>query len=248
MAFGDNSNNGGWMSSYGQKAFADSVASKTIAGVYGWMALGVLISAMVGYFLIQTGALFSMLKQGNMVMIPVFLVQIGLVLGMSFAANKLSSQTLKLMFLVYSAVTGITFAVIMMAYPIGNVVALFGVASVGFAALAVFGATTKKNLGFMGTFLMMGLFMVIGANLINLFVHSPMLHSFAGWMGILVFSGLTAYDSQRIREGAYSLSSSNGGEAQAMGKFMILGALTMYLNFINLFISLLQVFGGGKRD
>lgn len=247
MNFGNNSNNGNWMSSYGQNAVANSVASKTIAGVYGWMALGVLLSAVVGYALIDTGALYAMLAQGNMVMLPVFLVQIGLVLGMSFAANKLSAQTLKLMFLLYSAVTGITFAVIMVAYPIGNVVALFAVAAVGFGALALFGATTKKNLGFMGTFLMMGLFMVIGANIINIFVQSAMLHSFAGWIGILVFSGLTAYDSQRIREGSYALSASNGGEAQAMGKFMIFGALTMYLNFINLFISLLQIFGG-RRD
>ena len=244
---GNNSNNGNWMSSFGQKSLADSVASKTIAGVYGWMALGVLLSAVVGYALIETGGLAAMLRQGSMIMMPVFIVQIGLVLAMSFAANKLSAQALKLMFLVYAAVTGITFAVIMVAYPIGNVVALFAVAAVGFGALALFGSTTKKNLGFMGTFLMMGLFMVIGDNIINIFVHSPMLHSFAGWIGILVFSGLTAYDSQRIRQNAYALSASNGGETQAMSKFMIFGALTMYLNFINLFISLLQIFGG-RRD
>lgn len=245
MAFQNNNN--GWMQSVGQKTVAEAVASKTIAGVYGWMSLGVLLSAVVGFTLIQTGALFALLSAGSFIMIPVFLVQIGLVLGMSFAANKLSAQALKGLFLLYSAVTGITFAVIMAAYPIGNVVALFAVAALGFAALAVFGAVTKKNLGFMSTFLIMGLFMVIGANIVNLFVHSNMLASFAGWAGILVFSGLTAYDSQRIREGAYSLSNFNGGETQAMGRYMILGALTMYLNFINLFISLLQIFGG-RRD
>lgn len=247
MAFGNNANNGNWMNTYGQRALATTSASKTIAGVYGWMALGVLISAVVGYALIDTGALSAMLAQGSMVLLPVFLVQIGIVLAMTFAANKLSAQALKLMFLIYSAITGITFAVIMAAYPIGNVITLFAVAAVGFSALALFGVVTKKNLGFMATFLVMGLFMVIGANLINLFVHSPMLHSLTGWIGIIVFSGLTAYDSQRIRDGAYALSGSTGGEAQAMSKFMIFGALTMYLNFINLFISLLQIFGG-RRD
>lgn len=241
--------NNNWMPSQSaaQKTVSDAVASKTIAGVYGWMSLGVLTSALVGFALIQTGALSAMLSAGGFVTFLVFLVQIGLVLGMSFAAEKMTAQTLKAMFLLYSAVTGFTFAVIMVAYPIGNVVALFAVAAMGFAALAIYGATTKRNLGFMGTFLIMGLFMIIGANLVNLFVHSDMLRSFAGWAGILVFSGLTAYDSQRIREGAYSLSAYNGGEAQAMGRFMILGALTMYLNFINLFISLLQIFGG-RRD
>ncbi len=248
MNFGNNQNNNrDWMSSYGQKDLANTVASKTIAGVYGWMALGVLISAVVGFALIDTKAIYTLLAQGNAVIIPVFLVQIGIVLAMSFAANKLSAQTLKLMFLVYSAVTGVTFSFIMMAYPIGNVVSLFAVAAVGFGALALFGATTKKNLGFMGTFLIMGLFMIIGANIVNIFMQSAMLHTFTGWAGILVFSGLTAYDSQRIRQGAFELSAYNGGESQAMGKYMIFGALTMYLNFINLFISLLQVFGG-RRD
>lgn len=247
MNFGNNSNNKDWMSSYGQKSLADAFAGKTIAGVYGWMSLGVLVSALVGFFLVGSGALFTLLQQGNAVILPVFLVQIGIVLAMSFAANKLSVQALKLMFLLYSATTGFTFAVIMAAYPIGNVIALFAVAAIGFAALAVFGATTKKSLGFMGTFLTMGLFMIIGAGLVNMFVHSAMLYNFTGWAGILVFSGLTAYDSQRIRENAYGLAYSNGGESQAMGKFMIFGALTMYLNFINLFISLLQIFGG-RRD
>jgi FtsH-binding integral membrane protein len=150
------------------------------------------------------------------------------------------------MFLLYASITGVTFAMIMAVYPIGNVVALFAVAAVGFAGLAVFGAVTKKNLGFMKTFLFMGLFMVIGASIINIFIHSEILRSFTGWAGILVFSGLTAYDSQRIREGAYQLAFDGAGNSPALSKFMIFGALTMYLNFINLFISLLQIFGGRK--
>ncbi|WP_161597542.1 Bax inhibitor-1/YccA family protein [Fluviispira multicolorata] len=247
MGFNSFQNNGGdWMQSAGKNAVAQSVASKTIAGVYGWMAFGVLLSAMVGMGLIQSGGLQAILSMGSGVFIALMIVQIGLVIGMSFAANKLSATALKGMFLLYASLTGITFATIMVIYPIGNVVALFAVAALGFTALAVFGAVTKKNLGFMSTFLMMGLFMIIGVGIINMFVHSEMLRTFTGWAGILVFSGLTAYDSQRIREGAYSLSLQSAGDSQAMGKFMIFGALTMYLNFINLFISLLQIFGGRK--
>ncbi len=248
MKLGNDFNNrGDWMSSYGQKTVSEAVASKTVAGVYGWMSLGVLVSAVVGFALIDTGALFTLMKGGSAIMIVAFLIQIGLVLAMSFMVNRLSPGALKLMFLAYSAVTGFTFALIMVAYPIGNVVSLFAVAALGFAALAVYGLTTKRNLGFLATFLIMGLFMVIGANLVNIFLKSPMLSSLTGWVGIIVFSGLTAYDSQRIREGAYSLSYASGGESQAMSKFMIFGALTMYLNFINLFISLLQVFGNRRE-
>jgi FtsH-binding integral membrane protein len=176
----------------------------------------------------------------------VFIAQIALVLVMSFAANKLSASTLKALFLAYSAMTGFTFAVIMAVYPIGNVIGIFAVAAIGFLALALYGATTKRSLGFMGTFLMMGLFMIIGASILNMFIHSDMLRSFTGWIGILVFSGLTAYDSQRLRQESYALAST-GAENVMQARFMILGALTMYLNFINLFISLLQVFGG-RRD
>lgn len=240
-------NNGNWMESAGKNAVVQSSASKTIAGVYGWMSFGVLLSAIVGMALIQTNGIQALFNYGGrFTMIGLFVVQIAIVMSMSFAAEKLSAVALKGMFLLYAALTGITFAAIMLIYPIGNVVALFAVAAVGFAALAVFGAVTKKNLGFLKTFLMMGVFMILGAYLINIFVQSEILRTFAGWAGILVFSGLTAYDSQRIREGAYSLSLQSAGSSQALSKFMIFGALTMYLNFINLFISLLQIFGGRK--
>lgn len=239
--------NGNWMDNLGKNAVAQASASKAVAGVYGWMSFGVLLSAIVGVGLIQTNTLEYLLSMGRGVFFGVMILQVALVLVMSFAANKLSAMLLKTLFLVYAAFTGFTFAILMAVYPIGNVISIFFVAAIGFAALAIFGAVTKKNLGFMKTFLYMGLFMIIGASLINLFVQSPILRSFSGWAGILVFSGLTAYDSQRIREGAYEITSSSVADSQALGKFMIFGALTMYLNFINLFISLLQIFGGRKN-
>ncbi|KAB8040610.1 hypothetical protein GCL60_01430 [Silvanigrella paludirubra] len=246
MSFNRFQNNSNWMENAGKNAIAQSTASKTIAGVYGWMSFGVLLSAIMGLAIIQTGGLQAIASLGRFAIYGVFAVQIGLVLAMSFAAEKLSASALKFMFLLYASITGVTFAMIMAVYPIGNVIALFAVAAVGFAGLAVFGAVTKKNLGFMKTFLFMGVIMILGAYIINMFIHSEILRSFAGWAGILVFSGLTAYDSQRIREGAYQLAFDGAGNSPALSKFMIFGALTMYLNFINLFISLLQIFGGRK--
>lgn len=236
-------NNSNWMENAGKNSVAQANASKVIAGVYGWMSFGVLLSAIVGVGVVQTNTLSYL---GSGFIIPIFIAQIALVMVMSFAANKLSATALKTLFLVYAAFTGFTFAILMNVYPIGNVISIFFIAAMGFAALAIFGAVTKKNLGFMRTFLYMGLFMIIGAGILNLFMHSPILRSFTGWAGILVFSGLTAYDSQRIREGAFEISYQSADNGQAIGKFMIFGALTMYLNFINLFISLLQIFGGRK--
>lgn len=241
-------NNSNWMENLGKNSVAQATASKAVAGVYGWMSFGVLLSAIVGVGLIQTNALsYLLLTFGKMMTVGVFLLQLALVFVMSFAANKFNSATLKALFLLYAAFTGFTFAIIMSVYPIGNVISIFFIAAMGFGALALFGAITKKNLGFMRTFLYMGLFMIIGAAVLNLFMQSPILRSFTGWAGILVFSGLTAYDSQRIREGAYQLTSHSAENTQAISKFMIFGALTMYLNFINLFISLLQIFGGRKE-
>lgn len=239
-------NNSNWMENAGKNSLAQANASKLISGVYGWMSFGVLLSAIVGVGIVQTNTLNYLLKMGSGFIIAIFLMQVALVMVMSFAANKLSASALKALFLVYAAVTGFTFAIIMNVYPIGNVISIFFIAAMGFAALAIFGAVTKKNLGFMRTFLYMGFFMILGAGILNIFMHSPILRSFTGWAGILVFSGLTAYDSQRIREGALEISYQSAGNRQEIGKFMIYGALTMYLNFINLFISLLQIFGGRK--
>jgi FtsH-binding integral membrane protein len=154
MSFNRFQNNSNWMENAGKNAIAQSTASKTIAGVYGWMSFGVLLSAIMGLVIIQTGGLQAIASLGRFAIYGVFAVQIGLVLAMSFAAEKLSASALKFMFLLYASITGVTFAMIMGVYPIGNVIALFAIAAVGFAGLAVFGAVTKKNLGFMKTFLL----------------------------------------------------------------------------------------------
>lgn len=245
MSWNSYQNNGDWVQNGARNELAQQVASKTIAGVYSWMSGGVLLSAGVGVGLVQSNLINVIFATGRFALIAVFLMQIGLVFTMTLAANKLSTNTLKGLFLLYSAMTGLSFAVVMSVYSLQSVISIFAVAAIGFAALAVFGATTKKNLGFMATFLTMGLFMIMGAWILNMFMQSALLNSFVGWAGILVFSGLTAYDSQRIREGAYEIASANvSSNNTAIGKFMIFGALTMYLNFINLFFSLLRVLGG----
>ncbi|MBX9703271.1 MAG: Bax inhibitor-1/YccA family protein [Silvanigrellaceae bacterium] len=250
MVFGNgNNNNGNWMrpASFDPSVQQMETSAKMLGGVYGWMAFGVLLSALSGYVLLASGGLQMLLAGGQFAVIAVALVQLGIVIAMSAAANKLSASTLKGMFLTYSALTGVTFAIVSIAYPIGNVIGIFAVAAGAYSALAVFGTVTKKDLSFMATFLMMGLFMVIGMSIVNIFLHSNMLNQLSGWIGIIVFSGLTAYDAQRLRQEAYELNSAAANPA-VVEKFKIFGALTMYMNFINLFISLLRVFGGNNRD
>lgn len=241
------SQNENWMSAFGNQQLITQSANKALSGVYSWMSLGVLVSAVTGFGLINSGIFQMLMTQGRLLPYLVFIAQFVLILVFQAKAETASSSTLKGLFLSYAVLTGFTFALLMVIFPIMNFVTLFAVAAIGFAGLALFGLSTKKDLSFMSTFLFMGLFMAIGAGILNLFLHSQMLSSLQGWIGIIVFSGLTAYDSQRLRSLVYLHAKSSGGQQTVMNRVMIQGALTMYLNFINLFISLLQLFGN-KRD
>ena len=223
-------------------------ASKIVASVYGWMGLGVGITAAVATGTVASGFLETLMASGRFTFMGLFILQIALVLVLSFAASKLSAGAARGLFLAYSALTGVTLSTLMLTYSAATLGGVFAAAAAAFAGLAIFGAVTKKNLGFMGTFLFMGLMMVVGMSLLNMFVQSALLYSLSSWMGLLVFSGLTAYDSQRITQMAYGQTQEGSyGMAATVSagtdKMVIYGALSMYLNFINLFLSLLRIFG-----
>ena len=226
-------------------------ASKIVASVYGWMGLGVGITAMVGVGTVASGLLQTLMASGSFTFPGLMILQIGLVMVLSFAAPKLSVGAARGLFLAYSALTGLTLSTLMLVYTAASLGGVFIAAAAAFGGLALYGAVTKKNLGFLGTFLFMGLLMVVGLGLVNMFVHSAILYSLGSWMGLLVFSGLTAYDSQRItqmaygqtQEGSYGMPAT---VAAGTDKLVIYGALSMYLNFINLFLSLLRIFGNRR--
>jgi uncharacterized protein len=223
---------------------ASLVVSKFMSQVYGWMTFGLLITAVVSYVIGNDQELLFSLRK---MMMPLFILQFGLVIGLSWGINKISVGVATFMFLLYSFVTGVFLSPIFAMYSISSLGQTFAVTAGSFGVLALYGATTKKDLNAMGTFMLMGLFGIIIASLVNFFFRSEGLSLVVSFLGVIIFAGLTAWDSQKIKNFA------NSGQTQTeMGqKFAIMGALTLYLDFINLFLFLLRFMGGrggSRRD
>ena len=228
-----------------QTASVDGRASGLISAVYGWMGFGIAVTAAVAFWLLYSGATYTLLLgAGSNAFLVVGLVQLGVAMAMSFLMERLSVATLRGMFLAYASLTGVTISTLALMYTGASLASVFGLTAAAFTGLAVFGAVTKRNLGPMGTFLMMGLFGLLGLGLLNLFFRSAALHFGLTIAGLIVFAGLTAYESQRIKEGALQLATA---PSEVSEKFVIMGAFSMYVNFIMLFIRLLQLLGDRRR-
>jgi FtsH-binding integral membrane protein len=168
------------------------------------------------------------------------IAQLGLVFGLSAAASRLSFGVAALLFLVYAALTGVTFGVIFYAYTQSSIASAFVMTAGAFAALSIYATVTKRSLSGWGTFLFVGLVGIVIASLVQMFWPNPMLNFVMGCAGVVVFAGLTAYDTQKLRQMHLQAGS------EGVASLSIIGALTLYLDFINLFISLLRIFG--RRD
>ena len=203
-----------------------------MASVYRWMTVGLGLTGLVAFYLVSNPQLLSQVWGYKWVL---FIAQLGLVLVLSAGATRLSFGTAAALFLAYAALTGVTFGVLFYAYTTTSIASAFLVTAGSFAALSVYANVTKRELSGWRTFLFMGLIGVVIASIVQAFWPNPMLNFIIGCAGVVVFAGLTAYDTQKLRN--YALQ---GGGVAALS---IVGALTLYLDFINLFISLLRVFG-----
>ncbi len=210
--------------------------------VYLWMTFALVISGLSAWLIASNPAYLQAIFANSAVFWTLLIVELGLVIGISAAINRISSTTATLLFILYSIVNGITLAAIFVIYTMSSIAAVFFITAGTFAAMAVVGYTTKKDLSSMGRFLLMGLIGIIIASVVNLFMHSSGLALVVNYVGVLLFVALTAYDTQRIKQ---MLMETEGNE-EAMNKVALLGALTLYLDFINLFLKLLAIFG--KRD
>lgn len=210
-----------------------------LSNVYAWMFGGLLITAFtawavsaMNYYQYFTGPLFWV----------IVIAQFGLVLGLSGWINKMSVQIAQLMFLAYSFLTGLTFSLIFVAYASSTIYQTFFITAGMFASMSFFGYVTKKDLSGLGRFLFMGLIGLILAVFLNMFLNMSGLTFLINIAGVLIFAGLTAYDTQKIKE-MYVLQM-EGGESASKGA--IIGALKLYLDFINMFLFLLRLVGGGR--
>jgi FtsH-binding integral membrane protein len=201
--------------------------------VYGHMGMAVLISMIASVLVASSPALMAVLFGTGLKWIIIFAPLVA-ILGMSLAYERMSKSTIQLMLYGFAVLMGLSFSTIFVVYQIGSIVTAFMGAAVLFGTLSFYGYFTKKDLSSWGTFLLVGLIAIIIASIINIFIGSTALQMTLSAVAILVFLGLTAYDTQRIRE---MVTYDNDGKMEVMG------ALSLYLNFINIFLSLLQLFG-----
>ena len=204
--------------------------------VYGWMAVGLFLTAFVAWFASTNYELLVFLSR---IMWVLLIAEIGLVFAISGMINRLSGATATTLFMLYSVLNGCTFSIYFLYYTSSSIASVFFITAGMFSALAVYGYTTKRNLSGLGSFLFMGLIGIVIASLVNIFLQSAPLMWAITYIGVFVFAGLTAYDTQKLKEFGVNLSQD---DQNMFRRYVILGALTLYLDFINLFIMLLRIF------
>ena len=212
-----------------------------LRSVYGWMFAGLGITAAVAYAVASSPALVLAIQRVPFGFFGLMLVELGLVIYLSARVDKMAAGTAAGLFALYSALNGVTFSVILLAYTGESIAATFIVSAGMFGALALYGTTTSRSLAGWGQFLFMGLIGVVLASVVGMFWQNDALQFVLGFVGVIVFTGLTAYDAQRLKQMAVALPSGR------LGSYAVVGALTLYLDFINLFLMLLR-FMGGRRD
>lgn len=207
--------------------------------VYVWMTLALILTGVTAYGVANSPGILMALYSNQILFWGLIIVEFALVIGITAAINKLSLTTATLMFVLYSVINGAMLSSIFMIYTMSSITSVFFITAGTFAVMAFIGYTTKTDLTSMGKILIMALIGIIIATVVNIFLKSSGLEMILSYLGVLVFVGLTAYDSQKIKQ--MLLMAPDAGEGAQ--KLALLGALTLYLDFINLFIYLLRIFG-----
>lgn len=213
-----------------------------IQRVFSWMFVGLLMTAVVAYLLSRNENVLTYFSSHPYVFFGILIAELVMVFYLSARIHKLSITSATLLFFIYAALNGITFSLLFALYTSSSIVLTFLITAGMFGTLAVYGYVTKRDLSRMGSILFMALIGLILATLVNFFLHSSTLYWITTYAGVIVFSGLTAYDIQKIKE-ANTIGNEGTGEET---KEAIIGALILYLDFINLFLYLLRIFG--NRD
>ncbi len=219
-----------------------SVSNTFFQQVYLWMTAGLGVTALAAFFMLNSASAQQLIFGNRMVFYGLIFGELGLVMFMSTAINRISATTATLMFLGYSALNGITFAAIFLIYTRSSIVSAFLVTAGTFAAMSMYGYATKRDLTGMGSFLFMGLIGVVIASVVNIFLNSPMIYWITSYLGVFIFVGLTAYDTQKIKE----IGRAGFANGQDQRKAALMGALRLYLDFINLFLMLLRIMGNRR--
>ena len=209
--------------------------------VYGWMGLATMLTAVVAFLTVSTPLIN--LASNPVILTIALIAEFSMVMGLSLSLNRISVRMATLLFFAYAALNGFTLSVVMLTFNLGTVVSAFASTAVLFGVMSLVGYTTEVDLTKSGTYLMMGLIGLIIAMVVNMFIGKGPLDTIISVIGVLIFTGLTAYDTQRIRR----LAVQSSAEGDAATKLSIFGALKLYLDFINMFIFMLHLRGGNRR-
>ena len=210
--------------------------------VYLWMASALAVSGLAAYYVATSPQLLMAVYGNSWMMWVLIILELGLVIGLTAAIRKLSFPVAALMFMIYSIVNGVVLSSVFLAYTMSSIATTFFVTAGTFGVMAVIGSVTKKDLTRIGSFALMGLIGIIIASVINLFVGNGIADIVISIIGIIIFIGLTAYDAQKIKQMMMAAEDVND-ETQ---KLAVIGALSLYLDFINLFLYLLRIFGSSR--
>ena len=238
-----------WGASQAQAAQIDVGLRQYMLRVYNYMASGLALTGIVALIVANTPAItqlfFQMTPRGigmtGLGWIAV-IAPIGLVMLLSFGINRMKTSTAQTVFWIYAGLMGISLATILLAYTGVSVARVFFISAASFGALSLYGYTTKRDLSGFGRFLFIGLVGIVIAGLVNMFLASPMIYFVTSVVGVLIFAGLTAYDTQKIKDMYWV-----GDSGEIAGKKAVMGALTLYLDFINLFIMLMRLMGDRRQ-
>ncbi|MBF0390420.1 MAG: Bax inhibitor-1/YccA family protein [Desulfamplus sp.] len=215
-----------------------------IRSVYNWMAVGLALTAFTSYYVASTPALLQLIFGNKLIFFGLIIGELAMVFYLSAKVQQMSASTATGLFIAYSVLNGATLAFIFLVYSGSSIASTFVVCALTFASCSVYGMVTKRDLTSMGGFMMMGLIGIIIASLINMFFQSSAMSMIISYVGVLVFVGLTAYDTQKLKEMA--LTQPADITDAMVRKGAIMGALTLYLDFINLFLMLLRIFGSSR--
>lgn len=224
-----------------QSTQSQVMVNSFIRSVYNWMAFGLALTGGVAYFTAHNPTMQQLIFGTPMVFFGLIIAELGMVFYLSARIQKIEASTATGLFLLYAAVNGLTLSFIFLVYTGTSIAQVFFICAATFVACSIYGMTTKRDLTSWGNFLFMGLIGIIIASVVNMFVQSSAMQMIISYIGVLVFVGLTAYDTQKLKNMA--LTQPEGLEAGVARKGAIMGALSLYLDFINLFIMLLYIFG-----
>ncbi len=216
-----------------------------IRSVYNWMAAGLAITGFVAFYVVNNETLLQLIFGNQLIFFGLIIGELALVFTISARVNKMQASTATSLFILYAALNGATLSAVLMMYTMTSIASTFFICAGTFAVCSVYGMVTKRDLTGVGGFMFMGLIGIIIASIVNIFMQSSLLSMMISYIGVIIFVGLTAYDTQKLKNMA--LSQPAGLDAGTIRKGAIMGALTLYLDFINMFLFLLHILGVSRK-